>query len=288
MIAHVAEASEDKGRVVVRLGEFAMSSPAALSAAIHVATAFRSQLEGLFIEDPDLYHACAHANLREVAMTGRAPALLSAEKLGRDAEAFAVAVQRQLSNAAGAAGVRFTARVVRQTPIKALQDACAERGPWNIIVFAEPIEGSERSAFVSDTIAQVWGTTGYIATGARAAWRAGPIVVAIEDVGHLTGMIRAAERLAAVAGDDIQLIPVGIDEIGLDWLEGEIRLTLGEGSSVAVLPRPVYAGSNLVLHAAISACRPRMVIARHGGFLLPAGETANPLAGLGCPVFMVH
>lgn len=287
MIAHVAEAGEDRGRVVVRLGEFAVSSPAAVSAAIHVATAFRSQLEGLFIEDPDLYHACAHANLRELSMTGAA-ARLSPARLGRDAEAFAVAVQRQLSNAAHAAGIGFTARVVRDPALKALQDACAERGPWNIIAFAEPIAGRAQGEFVSNAIAEIWGTTGYIATGARAVWRPGPIIVAIEDVEHLTGMIRAAERLAAVSGDRIELIPVGGDEIGLDWLEGEIRLTLGEGSSVNVLPRPSHAGSNLVLRSAIAERKPRMVIARHGGFLLSAGELAKPLSDLGCPVFLVH
>jgi hypothetical protein len=288
MIAHVAEANEDRGRVVVRLGDFAVSSKAAIAAAVHVAVAFRSEIEGLFVEDPDLFAACAHGSLRQIGHNGHTTAGLTAAGLGRDAEHFAVAVQRELSIAAAASSVKFSAHVVRDQTIPALQAACAQRGPWNIIVFAEPIVGADKSELLSAAVSQVWGTTGYIATGALCAWRPGPIVVAIEDIDHLTGMIRAAERLAAVAGDPVYLLPVGGDEIALDWLEGEIRLTLGEATNLTILPRPAHAGSNLVLRAAIAQTKPRIIIARHGGILLPVDNTARPLADLGCPVFLVH
>lgn len=287
MIAHVAEASEDRGRVVVRLGAFAPSCPAAITAAIHVAKAFRSELEGLFIEDPELYTACAHAVVREVSVSGRKSHLLTAERLGHDADHYAVAVQRQLSTAARAAAVTFSARVVRDTVIGALQAACTQRGPWNILAFAEPIAGPEQSALLSAAISQVWGKTGTIAVGQRAAWRRGPIVAAIEDIEHLTGMIRAAERLAAVCDDAVWLMPIGDDEIALDWLESEIRLTLSDSSRIMILPRPAYAGSPLVLRAAVADHKPRMIIARHGGLLLPQDKAAQPLAELGCPVFLV-
>ncbi|MEQ1697398.1 MAG: hypothetical protein ABL901_16320 [Hyphomicrobiaceae bacterium] len=288
MIAHVAEANEDRGRVVVRLGDFAPSSKAAIAAAVHVAVAFRSEIEGLFIEDPDLFSACAHGSLREVGPAGRASSKLTASALGRDAEHFAIAVQRELSIAAAASSVKFSAHVVRDQTIPALQAACAQRGPWNIIVFAESIVGADKSELLSAAVSQVWGTTGYIATGARCAWRSGPIVVVIEDIDHLTGMIRAAERLAAVAGDPVYVLPVGGDEIALDWLEGEVRLTLGDASNLTILPRPAHAGSNLVLRSAIAQTKPRIIIARHGGVLLPLDGAARPLADLGCPVFLVH
>lgn len=288
MIAHVAEASENRGRVVVRLGDFAMSSTSAIAAAIHVAVAFRSEIEGLFIEDPGLFAACAHGSLREVRPGGSGPAKLTASALGRDVEHFAIAVQRELSVAATASSVKFSAHVVRDETIPALQAACAQRGPWNIIVFAEPIVGAEKSELLSAAVSQVWGTTGYIATGAQCAWRPGPIVVALEDIDHLTGMVRAAERMAAVAGDPVYLLPVGGDEIALDWLEGEIRLTLGEATNLTILPRPAHAGSSLVLRSAIAQTKPRIIIARHGGILLPIDGAARPLADLGCPVFLVH
>lgn len=289
MIAHVAEAGENRGRVVVRLGDFAPSSEAAIAAAIHVAIAFRSELEGLFIEELNLYAACAHEGLlREVRLAGSAAGPLQPKALVRDAEHFAVAVQRQLSDAARAAGVPFAAHVVRDDVTAALEAACAKRGPWNIIAFAEPIAGRELSDQLSRAVCQIWGTTGYIAAGSRAQWRPGPVVVAVEDMERLTGMIRAAERLASVAGDRLLVVPVAEDDIALDWLEGELRLTLADAAGVTIAPRAIHAGSALVLRAIVAGYAPRLVIARHGGFLLPDVDLSRPLSDLGCPAFLVH
>ena len=55
MIAHVAAAGEDKGRVVLRLGAGVPASDIALEAAVAVARAFQSEIESLFIEDRQLF-----------------------------------------------------------------------------------------------------------------------------------------------------------------------------------------------------------------------------------------
>jgi hypothetical protein len=288
MIAHVAEAGEDRGRVVVRMGEFVPVSPAAVAAAVHVARAFQSEVEGLFIEDPDVFSVASHAHVRVLTPTGRARPVGTRDELEFMAGQFSVAAQRRLAQAAQAAGVKFSARVVREAAVPALQAACAERGPWNIIAFAEPISAGHHNAGLAAAFAQVWGTTGYLVAGSRANWRHGPIVLAVEDLDRLTGMVRAAQRLAGVHGDPIWLLPVGEDEIGLDWLEGEIRLMLGEGSQIKMLPRPHLSGSGLLLRAALFDCAPRMVIARYGGVLLPAQNTADAVSELGCPAFLVH
>jgi hypothetical protein len=288
MIAHVAEVGEDRGRVVVRLGAFALTSGAALAAAVHVARAFQSEIEGLFIEDPEVFRAAAHGGVRELSQAGAVRAAFSASSVAHDIGHFAVAAQRAVADAARASGVRFSARVVRDTLGSALTTACAERGPWNIIVFAEPVAGEEEASQLAAVIATVWGTTGYVAAGRAALWRRGPVVIAVEDVERLSGMVRAGQRLAAVAGDDVILIPVGADDIALDWLEGEIRLTLGESAGVRILQRSTDPGSAHQWRASIAGLSPRMVIARHGGLILPAEATAQPLADLRCPVFMVH
>ena len=288
MIAHVAEASEGRGRVVVRLGDFACSSASAIAATIHVAQAFRSQIEGLFVENPDLHAACSLGVVREVALHGRKSQKLAASRLSQDAEHFAVAAQRQLADAASRSSVAFTARVIRDTAVGALQTACNQSGPWNIIVFAEPIASPEKSTLLCDVMAHVFGTTGTIASGRFSSWRKGPILVAVEDIERLNGMIRAAQQLAAVEGDDVLLMPIGLDEFALDWLESEIRLTLGEAHGVSVLARASHVGFADVLRADIAARKPRLVIARHGGILLPVDDQARPLAELGCPVFQVH
>jgi hypothetical protein len=288
MIAHVAEASEDRGRVIVQLGNFACSSASAIAAAVHVAVAFRSQLEGLFVENPDLYAAAGRDGGRELACHGQKLSLFSAKRLSEDADHFAVAAQRQLATAAAGSAIAFSARVSRDAAVGALQSACAQSGPWNIIVLAEPVATFEKSAQLSKIMAEVFGTTGTIVTGTNAAWRKGPVIAAVEDIERLNGMIRAAQRLAAVAGDEVLLLPVGTDEIDLDWLESEIRLTLGNASGVRVLPRPSHVDYPGVLQVALREHRPRLVIARHGGTLMPVGGAAKSLNELGCPVFLVH
>ena len=288
MIAHVAQAGEDRGRVVVRLGAYAASSPAAIAAAVHVARAFQSEIEGLFVEDPLAFEAASRPFVRALSLTGAPRSDLSPSSLEYDTGHFAIAVQRELADAARAGRVEFSARVVRNDPIAALAEACAVRGPWNIIVFAEPILDDDRAGLVSAAACSVMGTTAYVAAGRSAAWRGGPVLIALEDTDRLTGMLRAAQRLAAVAGDDIIIQPVAGDDIALDWLEGEIRLTLGDIPGVKVSPRPPQTGSQAVWLAALAASSPRIVLARHGGLIVPASRARLPLASLGCPVFLVH
>ena len=288
MIAHVAEAGEDRGRVVVRLGAYAPSNPAALAAAVHVASAFQSEIEGLFIEDPLVFSAAARPYVRALSLSGEQRSDLSAQSLEFDTGHFTVAVQRELAALAKAHRVEFSARVVRDDVIGALATACAERGPWNIIVFAESILDDHRAGLVGDTATHVLGTTGLVAAGRSAVWHNGPIVIALEESDRLSGMVRAAQRLAAVAGDTILIQPVADDEIAFDWLEGEIRLMLGDNPGVKVGTRPHHFGSSAVWLATLAAHRPRIILARHGGMIMPAGAIREPLAGLGCPVFLVH
>jgi hypothetical protein len=288
MIAHVAEAGENRGRVIVRLGAFAEPEPAALAAAIHVARAFQSEIEGLFIEDPDLFAAAAHPFVRELSLTGAGLRPLSLATVEHDCGHFAVATQRRLARLAEAAAVRFEARVVRDTVVGALTTACGERGPWNIIVFAEPVLPGTAGEVLSVAVAGVWGTTGYLVAAPRALWRRGPILVAIEDTDRLTGMVRAGQRLAAVAGEEVIVVPVGADDIAVDWLEAEMRLMLGEAPGVRVLPRPCHTGHGPALRTALAGHAPRLVIARYGGLTVPAGDPARPLAELAVPVFLVH
>lgn len=287
MIAHVAEAGEDRGRVVVRLGAFAPSSPAALAASVHVARAFQSEIEAIFIEDPDAAAALAHERARILTPAGaRLPAPDPAHTGALTH--FAHATQREIATLARAAAVTFSGQVVRQDTLTALSAACAERGPWNIIAFAEPVSSPERAAVLNDALTRVWGTTAFVAAGSSARWRPGPILVVVEDIERLSGLLRAAKRLAAIGGEDVLLLPAAIDDIALDWLESEIALTLGEGSGVTILPRAVPSGRAEPIQAVVAKFAPRLVLARHGGLVVPAEKTARALAPLPCPVFIVH
>ena len=286
MIAHVAEAGEDRGRVVVRLGETATSSPAALAAAIHVARAFRSEIEAIFAESPDIAAATAHDRARFVATNGGSRAFPQAT-LTAGLTHFASASVRQFAAEARACGVSFKAKVVHDEPIPALSAACAERGPWNIVAFAEPITSRARAAVLNDALARVWGTTAFIAAGPMARWRPGPILAVVEDIERLTGLVRTAERLAALTGETVLVLPAAEDAIAQDWLEGEVALTLAPAAGTKVLSRPPFYGPAAIL-SEIERHRPRLVLARHGGQVIPPEGTECALAALSAPAFILH
>ena len=71
-------------------------------------------------------------------------------------------------------------------------------------------------------------------------------------------------------------------------LEGEVRLLLGAVPGVQVLPRPAHAGTTAVWLSALAAPAPRLVLARHGGLIMPHARLSRPLTGLRCPMFLVH
>lgn len=288
MIAHVAEAREDRGRVVVRLGSFTLSSPAALAAAVHVARAFQSEIEGIFIEDPDLFEAAAHGFVREVGhFAGRSRPLSSQVVVG-DSAHFAVAAQRELAEAATLHRVRFTARSMRERVVPALARACAERGPWNIVAFAEPVETAASAEVVTEALSSVLGATGYIVSGNRSAWRPGPILIACEDADRLPGQLRVARGLAAVERDPVWLLPVAVDEFARDWLDGEIRLALSDAADVVILPPIDAASLGDGLPTTIAGLSPRLVVCRSAGLVAPYDQLPRSLFAIDCPVFLTH
>ena len=70
MIAHVAEAGEGRGRVVLHLTH-AAPSPVAIEAAVRVARAFQSEIESLFVEDAALLDIAAFPFACEISLSGR-------------------------------------------------------------------------------------------------------------------------------------------------------------------------------------------------------------------------
>lgn len=288
MIAHVAAAHEGRGRVVVRLGEPVPSSPAVLAAAAHMARAFGSAIEGLFIEDSDTFVAASHTAAGELSLFGHQRRALEPHRLQHDVGHFGVAIQRQLSQAAAKSGVAFEANVVRGDVLAALTQACDARGPWNMIAIAEPIATQSSVALLGAITDQIVATTGIIAAARAAQWRSGPIVIALEDVSVLAGLVRAAQRIAAPYDDPIWLLPVGEDDIALDWLESEIRLTLAAGTGVQILA-PIARNANpRAISLSIAACQPRLVLARLGGLVVPSDDAIATLSALKTPVFLVR
>ena len=133
MILHVAEAGEDRGRVVLRLGPLRPASDAALKAAVMVAQAFGSEMESLFIEDSQLFDLAGFPFVRETSLSGLTTRPISVPDLERDVKAIARALHRRVAEVAAPAKVRVRSRSMRDDPVRALAMACSEAGPWNVI-----------------------------------------------------------------------------------------------------------------------------------------------------------
>ena len=137
MIAHVAEAGEFRGRVVLQFAS-GRPSPVAIEAAIRIARAFQSEIESLFVEDTQLIELSGFPFAREISFSGRSTRTITSGDIERDIRFAFSEARRRVEAHARRAEVPLRQTIVRGEPVKALAAACAECGPWNLIALAEP------------------------------------------------------------------------------------------------------------------------------------------------------
>lgn len=287
MIAHVAEAGESRGRVILRLGP-AEPSPVAVEAALTLARAFSSALEGLFVESSDLIRMAAFPFAREIGLSGRHSRLINPEDVERDMRLVSQAIRRRIEAMARELDVPFTHRTVRGEPLSAVVSACAECGPWNVVALGEPFAAAARGA-LAELLSAVADATGVLLVGPNASRTRGPVVLAIEDAAHLAAMLHAAERIAPLIGGDIVALLVAGDANTLADLEAQVRLMLGEREDVRVATSEPARGETAVVAEAIRRLRGGFLLASFGGLAVPENDSLAPLAAaLECPLFVVR
>ena len=287
MTAHVAEAGEGRGRVVLRysVGD---PSPTAIAAAVCVARAFQAEIESLFIEDTQLLELAHHPFVREISFGGRLQREVTRRGLESGFRAGFGAARRRIEAAARAAEVPFSERVVRDEPIHALVAACAQNGPWNVIALAEPF-GSGTSNAVRELFAQVRDVTGLVLAGPAAVRTKGAVVVVAEDLERLPGMLRLAERVALATDEEVVLILLADDDLSLEQFDGEVRLLLSEQPEIKITQAAVVHGEPAAAAEVIRRLRAGFVIARFGGVAAPSEGAWRPLVtALECPLFLVR
>lgn len=284
MIAHVAEAREGRGRVVLKLGTTSRTSTVALAAAVRVAQAFGSEIESLFIEDEALVALAGMPFAREVSLSGRERRPLSAEGMLRTMRATGAALHREVEDAARAADVRVRRRVLRAEPLAAIAIACADSGPWNIVALAEPFTGSPAGE-LRDVLAAA-DTTGVLVAGAAARRTSGGrVAILLEDIERLPSKLRAAERLAR--GGEIAVLVLGASAEHALWMEAHARLAIEANPHVLLDTLDLGGGMRPVLDWL--RARSGFLIAQFGGSLVPAEGSAPPaLALVECPVLVVR
>lgn len=288
MIAHVAEAGEQRGRVVLQLtaGE---PNAIAIEAAIRVAKAFQSEVESLFIEDMALFDLASFPFAREISLSGRERREISVDSVERQMRHLAASVGRRVSELARLAEVPLRQTVVRGEPVSALARACAECGPWNVIAVGHSV-GSAGSCSVRDLFTAVADTTGVILAGPNARRTTGPLLVVLEDIAHLEPMLRAAERLRLDPDEHpVNLLLVADTEEKSQWMEGQARLILGAEDGAAISRAVVAEGAEAALTERIRRMHAGFVIGKFGGVLAPAESDLRPLmASLECPLFLMR
>jgi hypothetical protein len=288
MIAHVAEAGEQRGRVVLQLtaGE---PNTVAIEAAIRVAKAFHSEIESLFIEDMALFELASFPFAREISLSGRERREISVDGIERQMRHLAAAIGRQVSELARLAEVPLRQTVVRGEPVSALAHACAECGPWNVIAVGHSV-GSAGSCSVRDLFTAIADTTGVILAGPNARRTTGPLLVVLEDINHLEPMLRAAERLRLDPDEHpINLLLVAETEEKSQWMEGQARLILGDSDGAAISRAAVAEGAEAALIELIRRMHAGFAIGKFGGVLAPAESDLRPLmASLECPLFLMR
>ncbi len=287
MIAHVAEAGEHSGRVVLRLGAAGRPSPMALEAAVSVARAFGADIEGVFVEDRTLFELAADPLAREVSLDGRSARPLSPAIVERDMSLAAAAALRQVEAAARRHDVRVHRRVIRDRPLDALALACAQCGPWNVVALPDLLRAGQ-AAELRELFAGAVDTTGVVLAG-PAAWRIkGPVAAIVEDVQRLPPTLRTAERLASVTGGDVRILLVGETEEQAAWMEGQARLVLDGNPRIAFSAAAAPVGVRAMLDA-LRRIDCGFLIAEFGGSVVPEDGYLGALASsLECPLFLVR
>jgi hypothetical protein len=288
MTAHVAEAGEQRGRVVLKLG-FSEPSRVALEAAIRVAQAFQSEIESLFVEEPQLLEAASLPFTREVSLTGRQRRDFTPEVVARQMRHVAHDLMRRVEAMARLAEVPSRSTIVRDEPLQAMARACRERGPWNVIALADgtiPASG----AAIRQLFERVADTTGVVFAGPRARTKRGPVVIALEDAAQLEAMLRAARRLAPAESEErVVVLLIADDEAGLAELEGQVRLALAQGADFTIARAAPAHGSPLGPAEALRRLAGGFIIAELGRRLVPAaGDLRHLASALECPLLVVR
>jgi hypothetical protein len=288
MITHVAQADEQRGRVVLWLGASGEPQETAVDAALCLAQAFQSEIESLFVEDRQLFDLAELPFAREISLSGRSTRAMSTRALAQDLQSHGSALQRRVLARARAADVRARTRVIREEPVRALAQACAENGPWNVVTVGSALRRGG-DPYLADLFQTVVATTGVVVTGPEARRTQGPVIAVVDEIERMVPMMRAAERIATATGGETQLWLLERDQDRQDWIEGQIRLALGSQSGVKFHIMDMMLNKPQDVARMIRRAGAGFVIARFGGLLAPEEQDVAPLAELlDGPLFLVR
>jgi hypothetical protein len=286
MIAHVAEASERSGRVVLWLDPETRCTPALLETPVRLAAAYGAEVETVVVTDTDADDDADDLPIRRIGSAdGDAVALAQSKHLR-----FELLVQRY-RRAVEEAGAMHRVKV-RHTDasgdaVDRISEMCLVRGPWNIVALAHvPALGGH--ALISTLLANVSGATGFLLCGEPRAAAGSRVVVIVEDADRLPSMLRAAERLTAPGGYVHVVIGADTADEHAD-LEAQARLLTAGSKGVEFEKAGPMFGVPGALTEVVARMKPSLVVARFGGSALADGrELSRASAATRAPILLVR
>lgn len=286
MIAHVAEASEHSGRVVLWLDPEAWCASVLLDAPVRLAAAYGAEVETIIVlegSDNDM----EDVPVRRVA---RAFQDLPNSAFGTAEHRFGLLAQR-CRRAVETAGKKHRVKVrhalAHGDAIDRISEMCVARGPWNIVALPRlPAFGGP--SVISTLLANVSGATGFFLSGESPKAVRSRIVVIAEDADRLPSMLRAADRLSE-DGAAIRII-IGADTRAQhDELEAQVRLLAADAKNIVFEPAGPTLGVPGALTELMARLRPSIVIARFGGSAFADGrELTRASAAIRAPILIVR
>jgi hypothetical protein len=288
MIAHVAEAGEGRGRVVLHL----TSGPPnrlALLAAIKVAQAFQSEIESLFVEDAKLFDIAGFPFAREISLSGRRSKALTLADVERQMRSRAAALADELGALARGSEVPMHMTIVRDEPVNALASACDRHGPWNVVALAEPVTASS-DPLLDRIFTAVPGTTGLVVVGPKVRRCDGRIVAFVEDIADFDAVLRTARRLHALSPDArLTLLLAADTDREAAIMDDQARLAIGADDTLEIVRARVERHAPAVAAEIIRRLGAGFVVGRFGGLVVPSDGCLRRLASvLDCPLFLMR
>jgi len=282
MIAHVAEASERSGRVVLWLDPESRCNEGLLRAPLRLAAAYDAEIETVVVgQGAD---ESGDVPLRRIGQIDGGGVPFVEHRF----ELLAQRARRVVDDVCRRHKVDVRHALARGDAVDRISELCLVRGPWNIVALTRiPAFGGH--SVINALLANVSGATGFLLCGEPAARSKTGVVVIVEDVERLPSMLRAAERLSE-PGAAIHLVIGAETAADFNELEPHVRLLAAEAHAqvVFVTAAPTY-GVPGALTEAVARLRPAFVVARFGGAALADGrELSRASAAIRAPILLVR
>jgi hypothetical protein len=289
MIAHVAEASEASGRVLLWLDPGAVPMPHTFNASVRIASAYAAELETVVMDGPG---ACLVEGIpsTHVSIAGKVTTNTGDFANAPDPRALLAERQRRdVSRIAALANVSVSHASAGGDAIDRLAEMCLTRGPWNIVAVSRP-PSAELPAILSSILANVSGATGVVVAGRQTGHQTGSlspdVAVVVEDTERMPSMLRAGERLV-MPGGKIHVLIAAETAAAYAELDGQLRLVTANMPACVLLPGGADFGVTGALDETLFRLRPCFIIARFGGTLLGEERALTRLLAVASGPFLL-